>query len=209
MEYVPLHSLRVQLYYAFYSIALFVLLIRIFSLFWYYMKQIMNVYSACNGKNIFIRWKMECSIQRGDSRVEWNIPSFTEWKYSYHCTNKHSLFVYHILKVVDSTLAIVETTWSFSIILKPGFYMVVTVVKIDNDLSQQPKYNSLELKIGRAIINREYIWFICDLQVKTIIIWPFMRKIVTLSLQPLRQYGNLTYKALVTQIPDSLVTTLN
>jgi hypothetical protein len=30
---------------------------------------------------------MECSIQRGDSRVEWNIPSFTEcsklnnWKY--------------------------------------------------------------------------------------------------------------------------------
>ena len=36
-----------------------------------------------------------------------------------------------------------------------------------------------------------------------------MRKIVTLSLQPLRQYGNLTYKALVTQIPDSLVTTLN
>jgi hypothetical protein len=31
--------------------------------------QIMNVYS-CNGKkNIFMRWKMECSIQRGDSRV--------------------------------------------------------------------------------------------------------------------------------------------
>ena len=35
--------------------------------------------------------------------------------------------------------------------------MVVTVVKIDNDLSPQPKYNSLELKIGRAIINREYL----------------------------------------------------
>jgi hypothetical protein len=31
------------------------------SLFWYYIKQIMNVYS-CNGKNIFIRWKMECSM---------------------------------------------------------------------------------------------------------------------------------------------------
>jgi hypothetical protein len=28
----------------------------------------MNV-PSCNGKNIFIRWKMECSIQRGDSRV--------------------------------------------------------------------------------------------------------------------------------------------
>jgi hypothetical protein len=54
--------------------------------------QIMNVYE-CNGKNIFMRWKMECSIQRGDSRVEWNISSFTEWKYSYHCTKKHSLFV--------------------------------------------------------------------------------------------------------------------
>jgi hypothetical protein len=43
------------------------------SLFWYYIKQIMNV-SSCNGKNIFI-------------------PSFTWWKYSYHCTHKHSLFV--------------------------------------------------------------------------------------------------------------------
>jgi hypothetical protein len=31
---------------------------------------IMNVYEY-NGKNIFIRW-------RGDSRVEWKIPSFTE-----------------------------------------------------------------------------------------------------------------------------------
>ena len=41
----------------------------------------MNVYS-CNGKNIFIRWKMECSIQLGCRLVEWNIPSFTSWKYS-------------------------------------------------------------------------------------------------------------------------------
>ena len=39
-------------------------------LFWFLSSiiQIMNVYS-CNGKNIFVRWKMECSIQRGDSRV--------------------------------------------------------------------------------------------------------------------------------------------
>jgi hypothetical protein len=42
------------------------------SLFWYYRKQIINVYS-CNGKNIFIRWKMECSIQLGCRLVEWNI----------------------------------------------------------------------------------------------------------------------------------------
>ena len=57
------------------------------SLFWYYIKQIlMNVYS-CNGKNIFIRWKMECSIQLGCRLVEWNIPSFfTSWKYSYLLT---------------------------------------------------------------------------------------------------------------------------
>jgi hypothetical protein len=44
------------------------------SLFWYYIKQIMNVYS-CNGKNIFTWWKMECSIQLGCRLVEWNIPS--------------------------------------------------------------------------------------------------------------------------------------
>jgi hypothetical protein len=66
------------------------------SLFWYYKKQIMNVYS-CNGQNIFIRSKMECSIQLGCRLVEWNIPSFTSWKYSYHCTHKHSLFVYHYI----------------------------------------------------------------------------------------------------------------
>jgi hypothetical protein len=60
----------------------------------------MNAYS-CNGKNIFMRWKIECSIQRGDSRVEWNIASFTEWKYSYHCTNKHSLFVLYNTKITN------------------------------------------------------------------------------------------------------------
>ena len=26
--------------------------------------------------------------------VEWNISSFTSWTYLYHCTHKHSLFVY-------------------------------------------------------------------------------------------------------------------
>ena len=30
----------------------------------------MNVYEY-NGTNIFMRWKMECSIQPGDSQVEW------------------------------------------------------------------------------------------------------------------------------------------
>ena len=27
--------------------------------------------------------------------VEWNILSLTSWKYLYHCTHKHSLFVYY------------------------------------------------------------------------------------------------------------------
>ena len=40
------------------------------------------------------RWNVP--IQLGCRLVEWNIPSFTEWKYSYHCTHKHSLFVYTI-----------------------------------------------------------------------------------------------------------------
>ena len=32
------------------------------------------------------------------SRVEWNISSFTEWKYLFHCTNdKHSLFAFYNL----------------------------------------------------------------------------------------------------------------
>ena len=50
----------------------------------------MNVFiRAINGKNIFMRLKVEFSIQRGDSGAEENILSFTEWKYSYHCTNKN------------------------------------------------------------------------------------------------------------------------
>ena len=30
-----------------------------------YIKQIMNVSHSCNGTNIFIRWKMKCTIQLG------------------------------------------------------------------------------------------------------------------------------------------------
>jgi hypothetical protein len=69
---------------------------------------------------------------------------------------------------------------------------------LSHDLSQ-PKYNSLELKIGRVIINREYLWFIYGLQVKTIIIWP-LRKIVNLFLRPLRPYGNLALKMRVCRL---------
>ncbi len=50
------------------------------SLLWQisYIIQIMNVYD-CNGKNIFMSWTMESSIQRGVSLVEWIFPSFKEW----------------------------------------------------------------------------------------------------------------------------------
>jgi hypothetical protein len=37
----------------------------------------------------------------------WYIPSFTSWKYYYHCTHKHSLFVYCFLYIVYCILYIV------------------------------------------------------------------------------------------------------
>jgi hypothetical protein len=55
---------------------------------------------------------MECSIQLGCRLVEWNIPSFTSWKYSYHWTNKHSLFVYYL---VSGKICLIFTRyyWNF------------------------------------------------------------------------------------------------
>ena len=52
-----------------------------------FIKQIMNIFS-------FVQWN-----KYFHSLVEWNISSFTSWKYLYHCTHKHSLFVYHLLKM--------------------------------------------------------------------------------------------------------------
>ena len=40
--------------------------IRMISSQWFYSKQIKNGYE-CNGPDIFMRWKMECSIQRGEA----------------------------------------------------------------------------------------------------------------------------------------------
>ena len=34
-----------------------------------YIKQIMNVFHSCNGANMFIRWKLECSIQLGSASL--------------------------------------------------------------------------------------------------------------------------------------------
>ncbi len=64
---------------------------------WFYIlvlyKTNNECFHSCNGKNIFIRWKMKFSIPLGCRLVEWKISSFTSWKYFYHCTHKHSLFV--------------------------------------------------------------------------------------------------------------------
>ena len=64
---------------------------------------------SCNGTNIFYSVKDEMfhSTRRMKDEmyhstrlclVEWNISSFTSWKYLYHCTHKHSLFVYSSCK---------------------------------------------------------------------------------------------------------------
>ena len=55
-------------FYAFFCTTVYQLNINVRELNWYTI-QIMNVYES-NGKNIFMRGKIDCSIQRGDSRVE-------------------------------------------------------------------------------------------------------------------------------------------
>ena len=56
----------------------------------------MNVFShSCNRTNIFIRWNMECSIKLCSASLNGTFSSFTLWKYSFHCTHKHSLFLYN------------------------------------------------------------------------------------------------------------------
>jgi hypothetical protein len=52
--------------------------------------------------------------------------------------------------------------------LKPGFHMVVTVVKIESrslSSAEIVKYNILELKKRGVIRTKEYLWFVCGLQV--------------------------------------------
>ena len=55
------------------------------------------------------------------SRVEWNISSFTSWKYLFHCTNekKHSLFVLYNIKIDPCHLTSgTHCTLSFSLLLQ-------------------------------------------------------------------------------------------
>ena len=62
-----------------------------------YSIQIMNVYE-CNGTNIFIRWKMKCSIQRGEAELNSTFHlSPNENICSIARMRKHSLFVLYSL----------------------------------------------------------------------------------------------------------------
>ena len=48
---------------------------------------------SCNGTNIFMRWKMKCSIQWGEAKFEWYISSFTEWKYLFLYKNEKTIII--------------------------------------------------------------------------------------------------------------------
>ena len=68
-----------------------------------YRIQIMNVYE-CNGTNIFMRWKMKCSIQRGEAELNGTFHlSPNENICSIARMRKHSLFVlYNLYKDSNS-----------------------------------------------------------------------------------------------------------
>ena len=57
-----------------------------------YIKQIMNVFSFMQWNKYFHSVKDEMYLSSRLRLVEWNISSFTSWKYLYHCTHKHYLY---------------------------------------------------------------------------------------------------------------------
>ena len=71
--------------------------------------QIMNVYE-CNGTNIFMRWKMTCSIQRGEAELNGTFHlSPNENICSIARMRKHSLFVlYNLYKDSNSSTNLTE-----------------------------------------------------------------------------------------------------
>ena len=67
-----------------------------------YIKQIMNVFSFVKWNKYFYFVKDEIFHSTRLHLSEWNISSFTSWKYLYRCTHKHSLFVYTIQQFIVS-----------------------------------------------------------------------------------------------------------
>ena len=64
-----------------------------------YVKQIMNVFSFVQWDKYFLSVKDEMYHSTPLCLVERNISSFISWKYLYHWTHKHSLFVYYHLLI--------------------------------------------------------------------------------------------------------------
>jgi hypothetical protein len=67
--------------------------------------------------------------ERWNVLVEWNvnIPSFTEWKYSYHCTNKNIHYLYIIddwYNINNNIILIISMKQKFQLIVVP------TVIKV-------------------------------------------------------------------------------
>jgi hypothetical protein len=48
----------------------------------------------------YVQWMFSSVKRKYSSRVVgWKITSFTSWKYFYHCTHKHPLFVYAVTTI--------------------------------------------------------------------------------------------------------------
>ena len=65
-----------------------------------YIKQIMNVFSFVQWNKYFHSVKDEMYYSTRLCLVECKISFFASWKYLYHCTQKHSLFVYYYLSKI-------------------------------------------------------------------------------------------------------------
>ena len=65
---------------------------------------------SCNGTNIFIWWKMKCSIQLGFASVNgtFHLSPQEKTEYWYHRAHNHSLFVYCL--IACSQYLLVENT---------------------------------------------------------------------------------------------------
>jgi hypothetical protein len=100
----------------------------------------MNV-PSCNGKNIFIRWKMECSIQLGCRLVEWNIHYlykillYCDWLVSVQlipssiakfCNNSEKIFN-NSTRICNNLIWLVEKHWK----IKSTNQLKVTVTLFD------------------------------------------------------------------------------
>ena len=124
--------------------------------------QIMNVYE-CNGTNIFMRWKMKCSIQRGEAelngtfhlhRMKIFVP-LHEWK-------KHSLFVLYNTKI-DPCHLTSDSHWhctlSFSLPLQFHRYPILKQSRVqpsqkfsNSESSKVCLENTSKVKYLRSVI---------------------------------------------------------